>query len=147
MIFISHSSRHGRPIGAQGRIASRGNRLLLWKRRHFLCAALLWILIAGLPVSLWADLWVGHGDRIGARAEEWGRHVWLNSPPLTLGQLKGKVVLVRWWTDGCSLCAQTAPALNELHRRYASRGLVVIGMYHPKPPGDQSPQSVARAAK
>jgi peroxiredoxin len=99
------------------------------------------------PAPLHAGLSTRPSDGVGTRAPEWGKHAWLNSPPLTLAQLKGKVVLVRWWTDGCSLCAATAPALNDLHRRCASRGLVVIGMYHPKPPRDETPEAVAGAAR
>jgi thiol-disulfide isomerase/thioredoxin len=121
--------------------------LSIQMKQSCLSAALLLALVICLPPMARAELMTGHGDRIGLRAEEWGQHTWLNSPPLTLGGLKGKVVLVRWWTDGCPFCARTAPALNALHRRFASRGLVVIGMYHPKPPRDASPQSVARAAK
>jgi thiol-disulfide isomerase/thioredoxin len=93
------------------------------------------------------DLLTDRNNGIGKPALPWGRHAWLNSSPLTLEQLKGKVVLVRFWTQGCSYCAHSAPALNEFHQRYAARGLVVVGMYHPKPPRDESPQAVARAAR
>jgi peroxiredoxin len=64
---------------------------------------------------------------------------WLNSPPLEIGKadLRGKVVLLRWWTQGCPLCEATAPALLALRRKYESEGLRIIGIYHPKPkPGD-----------
>jgi len=54
--------------------------------------------------------------------------------PLTLGALRGKVVLIRFFMDAdCPLCRGTAPALNEFHREFSSRGLTVIGMYTPKP--------------
>ena len=44
-------------------------------------------------------------------------------------------MLVRWFTDTeCPYCSLTAPALNQLHRDYARRGLVVIGVYHHKRP-------------
>jgi thiol-disulfide isomerase/thioredoxin len=61
---------------------------------------------------------------------EWEVGDWINSKPLTLKDLSGKVVLVRWWTSGCPLCKATAPALNEFHTKYRDDGLVVIGFYH-----------------
>ncbi len=62
--------------------------------------------------------------------------------PLTLASLKGKVVLVRFWTDGCHWCLSTAPALKEFHETYAAKGLAVIGMYTPKPPRDATADEV-----
>ncbi|MGH9648797.1 MAG: peroxiredoxin family protein [Bryobacteraceae bacterium] len=72
---------------------------------------------------------------------------WLNSQPLEMTDLHGKIVLLRWWTDGCPYCEATAPALRKLQREYSARGLVVIGVYHPKPPGDWDMSKVERAAK
>ena len=58
---------------------------------------------------------------------------WINSGPLELKNLRGKVVLVRWWTaPDCPYCKATAPALNEFHEKYSERGLQVIGLYHHK---------------
>ena len=75
----------------------------------------------------------GGADLIGTQAPGWVIGAWLNTQPLRLHELRGKVVLLRWWTDTCPFCSRSAPALNEFHKRYADRGLVVIGMYHPKP--------------
>jgi peroxiredoxin len=72
-------------------------------------------------------------ELIGTKAPGWEGVEWLNTEPLRLEDLRGKVVLVRWWTDTCPYCRRSAPALNEFHARYARRGLIVIGMYHPKP--------------
>jgi peroxiredoxin len=59
---------------------------------------------------------------------------WVQGGPLTLAALRGKVVLIRFFTDRqCPFCSATAPALNELHRELAPRGLVVLGVYTPKP--------------
>jgi len=59
---------------------------------------------------------------------------WVQGGPLTLASLRGKVVLIRFFTDpDCPYCRATAPALNEFAREFAPRGLVVIGMYTPKP--------------
>lgn len=73
------------------------------------------------------------GELVGTRAREWHVEHWINSKPLTLQQLRGRVVLVRWWTaPDCPFCAATAPSLNEFHQRYAARGLSVLGFYHHK---------------
>jgi peroxiredoxin len=68
----------------------------------------------------------------GATPPDWQAERWLNSDPLHVGNLRGKVVLVRWWTAGCRYCRATAPALRGLHERYGTHGLVVVGMYHHK---------------
>jgi peroxiredoxin len=70
---------------------------------------------------------------------------WLNSKPLEISDLRGKVVLLRWWTEGCPFCAATAPALISLEQTYGSRGLQVIGIFHPKPPGRWTMEQVRRA--
>ncbi|HTM20326.1 MAG TPA: TlpA disulfide reductase family protein [Kofleriaceae bacterium] len=72
-------------------------------------------------------------ELIGTPAPGWDLAEWINSPPLTLAGLRGKVVLVRWFmSTECPYCSATAPALIELDRTYGGRGLVVIGMYHHK---------------
>ncbi|HEY3817691.1 MAG TPA: TlpA disulfide reductase family protein [Polyangiaceae bacterium] len=72
---------------------------------------------------------------VGETPPEWQTERWMNTAPLRLSDLRGKVVLVRWWTAGCPFCSDTAPALRRFDHDYASRGLVVVGMYHHK--GDE----------
>jgi peroxiredoxin len=70
---------------------------------------------------------------------------WVQGGPLTLSDLRGKVVLIRFFMDAdCPLCRGTAPALNEFHRLYSSRGLTVVGMYTPKPRPRAVPADVVR---
>ena len=72
-------------------------------------------------------------ELLGTRPPEWKVTEWLNSPPLTLAELRGKVVLVRWWTGPqCPYCSASAEALNTLWEKDRQRGLVVVGMYHHK---------------
>ncbi|RKY20485.1 MAG: hypothetical protein DRQ55_07575 [Planctomycetota bacterium] len=47
---------------------------------------------------------------------------------------KARAVLLRFWTDTCPYCRASLPALDTLRSRYAERGLVTVGVYHPKPP-------------
>ena len=70
---------------------------------------------------------------------------WVQGGPLDLGALRGKVVLVRFFTGTtCPYCSATAPALNELHREFGPRGLVVVGMYTPKPEPRPTPIAEVR---
>jgi cytochrome c biogenesis protein CcdA/thiol-disulfide isomerase/thioredoxin len=57
---------------------------------------------------------------------------WLNSAPLTMAQLRGKVVLVDFWTHGCVNCIRTVPHVERWHRQYAGQGLVVVGVHTPE---------------
>ncbi len=58
---------------------------------------------------------------------------WINSKELIIKKLKGKVVLIRWWTDQCEYCINSADALNDWYGMYHNQGLEVIGIYHVKP--------------
>ena len=85
---------------------------------------------------------------LGREAPDWSGVVWLNSAPLRLPELAGKVVLIRWWTaPGCPYCRATAPALNEFHREFGNRGLQVIGFYHHKASGALDPEAVKAHAQ
>src|SRR5262245_55927304 len=87
------------------------------------------------------------GDElIGTRAPEWDFSRWIG-PSHTLASLRGKVVLLRWWTEGCHYCAATLPELEALRRARADQGLVVIGVFHPKPPHEVSDRHITGVAK
>ena len=87
-------------------------------------------------------------DLIGARPEEWEAKDWINSEPLALNSLRGKVVLVRWWTaPGCPFCQASAPALNEFWHRYRDRGLTVVGLYHHKSSSPLTTEHVKEQAR
>jgi cytochrome c biogenesis protein CcdA/thiol-disulfide isomerase/thioredoxin len=57
---------------------------------------------------------------------------WLNSSPLTMAGLKGKVVLVDFWTYSCINCIRTLPYVEGWYQKYASKGLVVVGVHTPE---------------
>lgn len=89
---------------------------------------------AGLGENYAAPAGVGR-ELLGTRPPEWQVGTWLNTTPLTLAGLRGKVVLVRWWTGPeCPYCTASADGLNALWKKDRDRGLVVIGMYHHKSP-------------
>ncbi|NLS03404.1 cytochrome c biogenesis protein DipZ [Rhizobium sp. P32RR-XVIII] len=57
---------------------------------------------------------------------------WLNSPPLTTEQLRGKVVLIDFWTYSCINCIRTTPYVRAWAEKYKDQGLVVIGVHAPE---------------
>jgi cytochrome c biogenesis protein CcdA/thiol-disulfide isomerase/thioredoxin len=57
---------------------------------------------------------------------------WINSRPLTLRALRGKVVLVDFWTYSCINCLRTLPYLKSWDERYRSKGLVILGVHTPE---------------
>ena len=65
-------------------------------------------------------------------AELAGIAAWINSEPLTLRQLRGKVVLIDFWTYTCINCIRTFPYLKLWHSRYADDGLVILGIHTPE---------------
>jgi thiol-disulfide isomerase/thioredoxin len=72
---------------------------------------------------------------------------WINSAPLTLGALRGKVVLIEFWTFGCSNCRNTLPWLKSAAARYAAQGLVVVGVHTPEFAHERVAANVARAVR
>ena len=61
-----------------------------------------------------------------------GIEAWLNSPPLTMQSLKGKVVLIDFWTYSCINCVRTLPYITEWDRKYRDQGLVIVGVHAPE---------------
>ncbi|MGH6706150.1 MAG: thioredoxin family protein, partial [Sphingomicrobium sp.] len=70
---------------------------------------------------------------------------WLNSPPLTREQLKGKVVLVDFWTYSCINCIRSIPYVRAWAERYKDKGLVVIGVHTPEFAFERDPANVRKA--
>jgi cytochrome c biogenesis protein CcdA/thiol-disulfide isomerase/thioredoxin len=61
-----------------------------------------------------------------------GAQEWLNSKPLTMEELKGKVVLVDFWTYSCINCLRSIPYIRAWAQKYRDHGLVVIGVHAPE---------------
>ncbi len=83
----------------------------------------------------------------GPMPELTGLDGWLNSPPLTKESLKGKVVLVDFWTYSCVNCLRTLPHLARLHEAYRDKGLVIIGVHTPEFGFEKDQAAVAAALK
>jgi len=69
---------------------------------------------------------------------------WINSEPLTLKALRGKVVVLEFWTFACYNCRNTLPFVKSWNERYASKGLVVIGVHSPEMEEEENIDNVRR---
>ena len=76
-----------------------------------------------------------------------GATQWLNSPPLTSESLRGKVVLVDFWTYSCINCIRALPYVRGWADKYKDHGLVVIGVHAPEFAFEKDPANVAKAVR
>jgi thiol-disulfide isomerase/thioredoxin len=90
-----------------------------------LLSALFVMLFTGIAFSV-------ASAEIGMPAPEISGQSWVNSKPLNLAELKGKVVLLEFWTFGCFNCRNVEPYVKGWHQKYADKGLVVIGVHSPE---------------
>lgn len=57
---------------------------------------------------------------------------WLQSSPLRLADMRGKVVALEFWTHGCSFCVHAAPRIQQIYDQFAQKGLAVVGVHTPE---------------
>ena len=82
----------------------------------------------------------------GPKAEEvQGILAWINSEPLMLSELRGKVVLIDFWTYTCVNCIRTLPYLKIWHSKYADDGLVIVGVHSPEFEFEKNLENVQKA--
>ncbi len=93
--------------------------------------------VAGEPVLL------DHGPA----PEFSGITTWQNSPPLTMQALKGKVVLVDFWTYTCINCLRTLPYITKWYEKYKDQGLVIVGVHTPEYAFERKTSNVLTAIK
>lgn len=77
-----------------------------------------------------------------SRAEDW-----INSPPLTLAGLKGKVVVVEFWAFECDNCIKSRAWVESLERDKGPAGLVVVGVHTPELDAERSREGVRKAVE
>ena len=111
------------------------------RRRNLLIGIVVGILIVGIlsyATGLTEKLLIPFGTSTeyeiaeSAAAPELAAGDWINSGPLKLSELRGRVVLIEFWTFGCINCRNTLPAINGWHNRYREKGLTVIGVHSPE---------------
>lgn len=74
-----------------------------------------------------------------------GIDAWLNSEPLSIADLRGRVVLIEFWTYRCINCLNTLPHVVAWDRRYRDRGLVTIGIHTPETDEERAAAQVRAA--
>jgi cytochrome c biogenesis protein CcdA/thiol-disulfide isomerase/thioredoxin len=72
---------------------------------------------------------------------------WINSPPLTLDQLKGKVVLIDFWTYSCINCIRTFPYIRRWYDTYKDKNFVIIGVHTPEFEFEKDENNVKKAVE
>jgi thiol-disulfide isomerase/thioredoxin len=93
-----------------------------------------------------SDALVPAAQRVAA-PEFTGIDKWINSKPLTISGLRGKVVLIDFWTFSCINCVRTLPHLSALYNRYSSQGFVIVGVHSPEFDFEKNPSNVSNAVK
>lgn len=111
--------------------------------RRALLPILFFLLLAATPLILTSLM--GESMRAGVAPEIVGIEAWFNSPPLRLSELRGRVVLIDFWTYTCINCIRTLPYLKAWHERYGDKGLVIIGVHTPEFSFEKSQRNVLRA--
>lgn len=87
---------------------------------------------------------------IGAAPEFSGTQEWFNTPggaPLTMASLRGKVVLIDFWTYSCINCIRTQPYLKALYAKYHDKGLEIVGVHTPEFPFEKDAGNVKDAVE
>ncbi len=87
------------------------------------------------------------GERRDPAPEFTGIAGWLNSQPLTLRKLRGRVVLIDFWAYSCVNCVRTFPALRQLYARYQPFGLEIVGVHAPEFTFEKSASNVQDAIR
>ena len=77
-------------------------------------------------------------------APEFAEGIWINSEPLTLKKLSGRVVLVEFWTFECYNCRNTLPTVKDWNAKYRDRGFTVVGVHTPETDSEYNLNNVRR---
>ena len=131
----------------QSEVRNRGPRNVRMRRWRAVLAGLCLLSWSAPPAFLVAQVGTPEGGgsvslAAGQKAPEWKTQGWVNSGPLDIAQLRGKVVVLRFITD-----EDPVPSLIELDRAYRARGLAVVAIYVPSPmPSETSLDHVRQLA-
>ena len=71
---------------------------------------------------------------------------WINSEPLTMSKLRGKVVLVHFWTHGCYNCVNNYKHYKAWQERYSGKDVVIVGIHTPESPGERKLDQIKEQA-
>ena len=103
---------------------------------------------AALTLFVVASLTMGSVAGAAQKAPEFthsSQAEWLNSKPLRLSELRGKVVLVEFWAFECVNCRRTQPWLHAIQQRYADKDFVIVSVHTPELPEERAITNVRKA--
>ena len=104
--------------------------------------------VVGYAVTRFSHANVGNAEVVSegsaAAAPEFASGDWINSEPLTLKGLRGRVVLVEFWTFGCYNCRNTLPSIKDWDGRYRQKGLSIVGVHSPEFDDEKKVENVRR---
>lgn len=115
--------------------------MAMYKRNYRIAVSALAVLTVVVLVTMQANAGDQAPDPVSADAQ------WLNSAPLTGEMLRGKVVLVEFWTYGCINCLHTLPYVKAWAAKYSPKGLLVIGVHTPEFAFEKDRGNVERAVR
>lgn len=107
--------------------------------KHIAALSIAAVLSAGASAAAQRDL--------GPAPEFKGIDTWLNGGPQTIAGLRGKVVLVDFWTYTCINCIRTLPHVTKWYQTYKDQGLVVVGVHTPEYGFERKTSNVQEAIK
>ena len=106
------------------------------------------------PRASWRSWWAGpgwprrHGSTTSASPpSSEAIEGWINSGPLTMESLRGKVVVIDFWTYSCINCLRTLPHVKAWDEAYRDDGLVIVGVHTPEFAFEREPDNVRRAVR
>jgi thiol-disulfide isomerase/thioredoxin len=107
------------------------------------------VLIVGIPRLVSGDKPLAASDQLASVntspvAPELASGTWINSAPLTIKELRGRVVLIDFWTFGCYNCRNTLPAMKTWDTRYRNQVLTIIGVHTPELDTERDLENVRR---
>jgi peptide-methionine (R)-S-oxide reductase len=125
---------------------------MIWRN---LLLALVLISVAAIGFSALARRWgfdsppkdvssASPNENPNKTAPEIATGTWINSEPQTLQSLRGRVVLIQFWTFGCYNCRNTLPSIKAWDARYRDQGLTVIGVHSPEFDGEKNIETVRK---
>ncbi len=104
------------------------------RQRHLLAT------LMGHPFDL------SHVRGIVCRAPEFGAETWLNSSPLKMSDLKGKVTVIHFYAFGCGNCVRNLPHYNDWHKQFGPGGLQIVGIHTPETQRERDIEKVREKA-
>ena len=130
------------------------------KRKPFLSRGLCRVLLGGLPLLILVVMFVSFATAHSGKPSESplptlypapefsGLSNWINSKEIdSMQELRGKVVLVDFWTYSCFNCVNTFPYVQSWHEKFADQGLVVLGIHAPEFDFERNSKNVQNAVK